>query len=112
VDKSEEAARAGDDATPERSRFGWEDWAWDASLFEGSAQYYLVLAGTAPSTTYRSSRRPARSARWHRLVFAFQAIKLAEAGHRPDTHGHAALAGTEDAYVPARRAAALARGWG
>lgn len=22
------------------SRFGWEDWAWDASLFEGSAEYY------------------------------------------------------------------------
>jgi hypothetical protein len=40
VDKSEEGARAGDHATSERSRFGWEDWAWDASLFEGSAQYY------------------------------------------------------------------------
>lgn len=22
------------------SRFGWEDWAWDASLFEGSSRYY------------------------------------------------------------------------
>ena len=24
----------------EVGRFGWEDWAWDASLFEGSAGYY------------------------------------------------------------------------
>lgn len=23
-----------------RSRYGWEDWSWDASLFEGSAGYY------------------------------------------------------------------------
>jgi SAM-dependent methyltransferase len=40
MDKSEEGAGAGDDATAEPTRFGWEDWAWDASLFEGSAEYY------------------------------------------------------------------------
>ena len=36
----EAAARAAGDATGEHTRFGWEDWAWDASLFEGSAGYY------------------------------------------------------------------------
>jgi SAM-dependent methyltransferase len=40
VDKSENAPGAGGDTTAEGSRFGWEDWAWDASLFEGSAGYY------------------------------------------------------------------------
>jgi SAM-dependent methyltransferase len=39
VDKSERADREGDDATA-CSGFGWEDWAWDASLFEGSARHY------------------------------------------------------------------------
>ena len=28
------------DAPAEQPRFGWEDWTWDASLFEGSARYY------------------------------------------------------------------------
>lgn len=40
MDRNEQAARAGEDAPAERGRFGWEDWAWDASLFEGSAGYY------------------------------------------------------------------------
>jgi SAM-dependent methyltransferase len=39
VDEDEEA-EAGGDASAERSRFGWEEWTWDASLFEGSASYY------------------------------------------------------------------------
>ena len=26
--------------TSESGRFGWEDWDWDTTLFEGSAQYY------------------------------------------------------------------------
>jgi len=33
-------SRAGDDTPARSGRFGWEDWAWDASLFEGSAAYY------------------------------------------------------------------------
>lgn len=39
MDEDEEA-EAGGDASAERSRFGWEEWTWDASLFEGSASYY------------------------------------------------------------------------
>jgi SAM-dependent methyltransferase len=40
VDEGEEAALAGGDPSAERTRNGWEEWAWDASLFEGSASYY------------------------------------------------------------------------
>lgn len=38
--ESESAAGAQGSSTAERSRFGWEDWDWDASLFDGSAGYY------------------------------------------------------------------------
>jgi len=31
---------AGRGPAGERARFGWEDWTWDASLFEGAAPYY------------------------------------------------------------------------
>jgi SAM-dependent methyltransferase len=34
------AAQAGGEPSTEDTRFGWEEWAWDASLFEGSASYY------------------------------------------------------------------------
>jgi SAM-dependent methyltransferase len=40
VREDEEAAPAGGENSTERTRFGWEEWAWDASLFEGSASYY------------------------------------------------------------------------
>ncbi|MHB1548474.1 MAG: class I SAM-dependent methyltransferase [Acidimicrobiales bacterium] len=30
----------GQDEGVERARYGWQEWAWDASLFEGSASYY------------------------------------------------------------------------
>ena len=38
--EDEEATQAGGETSTERSRFGWDEWAWDASLFEGSASYY------------------------------------------------------------------------
>jgi SAM-dependent methyltransferase len=40
VGESETAAQADGGVTSESGRFGWEDWDWDASLFEGSAHYY------------------------------------------------------------------------
>jgi SAM-dependent methyltransferase len=30
----------GDDDTAKGAQFGWEDWTWDQSLFEGAASYY------------------------------------------------------------------------
>ncbi|MHB1499395.1 MAG: class I SAM-dependent methyltransferase [Acidimicrobiales bacterium] len=40
MDERVEAALAGGDPSAERTRYGWEEWAWDASLFQGSASYY------------------------------------------------------------------------
>jgi SAM-dependent methyltransferase len=40
VDEEVEPSRADDDLGAESARFGWEEWAWDPSLFEGSARYY------------------------------------------------------------------------
>lgn len=34
------AAQGGDHAGADRTRYGWEEWAWDASLFEGAARHY------------------------------------------------------------------------
>jgi hypothetical protein len=40
VGEEEETAESAGDAGSERPRFGWEQWAWDPSLFGGSASYY------------------------------------------------------------------------
>jgi SAM-dependent methyltransferase len=40
VDEDEEAALAGGNPGAGGTRYGWEEWAWDASLFQGSAGYY------------------------------------------------------------------------
>src|SRR5580693_3194129 len=31
---------AGDDQAEDRTPFGWEDWSWDPSLFQGTAAHY------------------------------------------------------------------------
>ncbi len=40
VDESEDVARTSAGAVSQRARFGWEEWEWDVSLFDGSAGYY------------------------------------------------------------------------
>ena len=40
VDENEDAARTSVGAGSQPIRFGWEDWEWDASLFDGAADYY------------------------------------------------------------------------
>lgn len=52
-----ESVAAGAHRAEERTRFGWEDWTWDPSLFQGSAAHYRRgrvpyaegLAGTVAS---------------------------------------------------------------
>lgn len=40
VDQSVSTARASAGEQAEHARFGWEDWEWDSSLFDGAAGYY------------------------------------------------------------------------
>ena len=37
-DKKERVVWAGDETTAKSGRFGWEDWAWDASPFDDSRE--------------------------------------------------------------------------
>jgi len=78
TEESRAIRRAASPEPPVRSGFWRVGRKWLRIQYDG-----LMLAGTAPSATNRSSRCPARQVRWHLLVSAFQAISSLKQANAP-----------------------------